>query len=469
MIAANHLFRIRCTFVSLLLGLILLSFNSAFADEKITTVHFGDQDISDITSVFVRGDGKIIIYSGSAPTVADPAQLPRSFLESWGITSSTVQDTVEGAREKAQEAKQKSFERALATGQFRVVNGVVYDLRRAQPGWAACRNVRMVLKISDDEAVLDTTPDSLEMVLIHVINFPEARYYSDQDRFNFAGMFTGNNYTLKVHITDRRSYQRTVRTYDAGRVAARDEVPDAISKDGAPYAALGSSSSGGSRSSQLVKLPQADKLYDFGTAFFITDDGYLITNDHVVRGVRKVRIKTKDKFFDAKVVKTDRQMDLALLKVEGTSFTALPLAATKGPELGADVFTIGFPNPDVQGFEAKYTDGKISSLAGIRDDPMTFQVSVPVQPGNSGGPLLSRYGSVDGVMEARLNDAAVFAQSGAMPENVNYAIKISTLREFLKPIHELDGKLKSLSGSSRKRAEVLKRAQEAVVMVLGYK
>src|SRR5215469_13781446 len=154
MIAANHLFRIRCTFVSLLLGLILLSFNSAFADEKITTVHFGDQDISDITSVFVRGDGKIIIYSGSAPTVADPAQLPRSFLESWGITSSTVQDTVEGAREKAQEAKQKSFERALATGQFRVVNGVVYDLRRAQPGWASCRNVRMVLKISDDEAVL---------------------------------------------------------------------------------------------------------------------------------------------------------------------------------------------------------------------------------------------------------------------------------------------------------------------------
>jgi len=159
---------------------------------------------------------------------------------------------------------------------------------------------------------------------------------------------------------------------------------------------------------------------------------------------------------------------LALLKVEGNSFTALPLAGTKGPELGADVFTIGFPNPDIQGFEAKYTDGKISSLAGIRDDPTTFQVSVPVQPGNSGGPLLNRYGAVDGVIEARLNDAAIFAQSGAMPQNVNYAIKVSTLRAFLKPIRELDGKLVSQTGS-RKHADVLKRAQEAVVMVLGYK
>lgn len=454
MVAINF-FRMRCIFVPLFLAFILLSSASAFADEKITAVHLGDQTITDITSVFVRSDGKIVIYSGSAPTVADPAQLPPAFLSSWGINVSTIQDTVEGAREKA-------FERAFAAGQFRVVDGVVYDLGRKQSGWVMFRNVRMLLKLSDDEAILDTTPDSLDTVPIHVIHFPQASYYGDQDRFNFTGMLTGN-FTFKVP----RVGQRTIRTYDSGRLAERDEIPDSILKGGAPYAASGSSEA--PRSSQLVNLPQADKLYDSGTAFFITDDGYLITNDHVVRSVHKVRIKTKDQFFDAKVVKTDRQVDLALLKVEGSSFIALPLAAAKGPELGADVFTIGFPNIDVQGFEPKYTDGKISSLAGIRDDPSTFQVSVPIQPGNSGGPLLSRYGSVDGVMVARLNDAAIFAKSGTMPENVNYAIKVSSLREFLKPIHELDGKLKTQAGSSRKRAEVLKRAQEAVVMVLGYK
>lgn len=455
MMAANNSFRIRCTFFFLFLFFTLLSLFSAFADEKITTVHLGDQEISDITSVFVRSDGKIVIYSGSAPTVADPGQLPPVFLSSWGINPGTIQDTVEGAKEK-------SFERAFAAGEFRVVDGVVYDLRRSQSGWVMFRNVRMLMKLGDDEAILDTTPDSLDTVPIHVVHFPQANYYGDQDRFNFTGMLAGN-FTFKAP----RIGQRTIRTYDAGRLAERDEIPDAILKEGKSYAALGPSEA--PRSSVVANLPQADKLYDSGTAFFITDDGYLITNDHVIRGVHKVRIKTKDQFFDAKVVKTDKQADLALLKVEGNSFTALSLASTKGPELGADVFTIGFPNIDVQGFEPKYTDGKISSLAGIRDDPTTFQVSVPIQPGNSGGPLLSRYGSVDGVMEARLNDAAIFARSGTMPENVNYAIKVSSLREFLKPIHELDGKLKTQSGSSRKRADVLKRAQEAVVMVLGYK
>ena len=462
---AKKLSRVRCTFLPIFLTFALLSLSSALAIEKITAVHLGDQDITDITSVFVRSDGKIVIYSGSAPTVADPAQLPPGFLSSWGINASTIQDTVEGAKEKAQEAKERSFETALATGQFRIVNGVVYDLRRPQPGWMAFRNVQMVLKLSDDEAILDTTPDSLEMGLIHVIDFPQARYYGDRDRFNFVGMVTGN-YSLKVRITDRRSYQRTIRTYDAGRPAGRDELPDSILKEGVPYAASGSGE--GPRASSVASLPNAEKLYDSGTAFFITDDGYLITNDHVIRGVHKVRIKTRDQFFDAKVVKTDREMDLALLKVEGNSFTALPLAGTRGPDLGADVFTIGFPNINVQGFEPKYTDGKISSLAGVRDDPSTFQVSVPIQPGNSGGPLLNRYGSVDGVMEARLNDAKIFAESGSMPQNVNYAIKVSILRAFLKPIHELDGKLKTQS-SSRKHADVMKRAQEAVVMVLGYK
>lgn len=463
MMPANKLFRIRCNFVALFLAFTLLSLASAFAGEGITTVHVGDENVTDITSVYVRSDGKIVIYSGSDATVADPGQLPPAFLSSWGITAGTIQDTLE----KTQEAKQKSFERALATGQFRIINGVVYDLRKNPAGWATFRNVQMALKIGDDEAVLDTTPDSLvDAGYIHVVDFPQASFYGDQDRFSFTGMYTGN-YTLKIRVTDRRSYQRTIRTYDGGRVAQRDELPDAILKEEAPYAALGSSE--GPRSSEVANLPQADKLYDFGTAFFITDDGYLITNDHVVRGTRKVRIKNKEKFFDAKVVKTDSKADLALLKVEGDSFTALPLAGVKSPELGADVFTIGFPNVDVQGFEPKYTDGKISSLAGIRDDPTRFQVSVPIQPGNSGGPLLNRYGAVDGVMVARLNDAAIFAESGSMPQNVNYAIKASSLREFLKKIPELDGKLKSQVGSSRKHADVLKRAEDAVVMVMGYK
>lgn len=448
MTPANKPSRIKSTFVSLFLALILLSLASAFAADQITSLHLDKRDITGITRVTVRKDGKIGVYSGSSLRIVDPAKLPPGFLASWGIDIN-----------KVQVADENSFEKALATGKFRVVNGVVYDLRKSQKGWVEFRNVCIAEKLGDDEAILDTTPDSSNTVPIHVVHFPQVSSYGDKDRFNFFGMFTEMT-TFKV----KGGKKVTVRTYDPGRRAEREELPDAILKDGAASAALVTREG----ASSLASLPQAEQLLGMGTAFFITDDGYLVTADHVVRGIHKVRVKTNEKFFDAKVIKADQKVDLALLKIEGNSFTALPLVAGKEPELGADVFTIGFPNPDVQGFEAKYTDGKISSLAGIHDDQSTFQISVPVQPGNSGGPLLNRYGAVDGVVVARLDDVAMLVDSGTVPQNVNYAVKASTLRQFLAPIHELDGKLKTQAGS-RKRTDVLKRAQGAVVMVLGYK
>jgi S1-C subfamily serine protease len=76
--------------------------------------------------------------------------------------------------------------------------------------------------------------------------------------------------------------------------------------------------------------------------------------------------------------------DLALLKVSGR-FPALPLQSSRGVELGETVFTVGFPNITLQGMEPKLTEAKISSLSGVQDDPRYFQISVAVQPGNSGG------------------------------------------------------------------------------------
>ena len=85
----------------------------------------------------------------------------------------------------------------------------------------------------------------------------------------------------------------------------------------------------------------------------------------------------------------------------GFRFSALALAAGSEARLGQPVFTIGFPNPDVQGTEPKLTRGEISSLAGMKDDPRHFQISVPVQPGNSGGPLVDLNGNVVGIVSMR--------------------------------------------------------------------
>jgi serine protease Do len=120
----------------------------------------------------------------------------------------------------------------------------------------------------------------------------------------------------------------------------------------------------------------------------------------------------------------------------------LPLAPGSEIKLGDSVFTIGFPNTDIQGVAPKLTRGEISSMAGIRDNPRYFQISVPVQPGNSGGALVDERGNVVGVVAARLDDAVTYNASGALPQNVNYAVKGGLVYSFLNKVPELSSKLK---------------------------
>jgi S1-C subfamily serine protease len=97
--------------------------------------------------------------------------------------------------------------------------------------------------------------------------------------------------------------------------------------------------------------------------------------------------------------------DLALLKAEG-KFTSLPIATSRTVHLGNSVATVGFPNIEMQGFAPKFAKGEIASLSGIQDDPCYFQISVPVQPGNSGGALVDERGNVVGVVSAKLKAPA---------------------------------------------------------------
>ena len=151
-----------------------------------------------------------------------------------------------------------------------------------------------------------------------------------------------------------------------------------------------------------------------GTGFFVTDDGYLISNNHVVKDAVRVCLRTSAGLIDAKVVQVDADNDLALLKAEG-KFSPLPIVASGAVKLGGTVATVGFPNIEMQGFSPKLTKGEISSLNGVQDDPRYFQISVPVQPGNSGSALVDAHGNVVGIVSAKLNVAAALAVSGELP------------------------------------------------------
>ncbi|HEY5234516.1 MAG TPA: trypsin-like peptidase domain-containing protein, partial [Verrucomicrobiae bacterium] len=107
------------------------------------------------------------------------------------------------------------------------------------------------------------------------------------------------------------------------------------------------------------------------------------------------------------------------------------------------------------------------------DDPRYFQISVPVQPGNSGGALVDERGNVIGIVWPRClrtatNASVALAASGALPENVNYAVKSSLLLSFLESVPEVDAKLKAPNTADEKFEDVVKSAQDATVLVLVY-
>ena len=130
------------------------------------------------------------------------------------------------------------------------------------------------------------------------------------------------------------------------------------------------------------------------------------------------------------------------------------------------MFTLGFPNILLQGIEPKLTRGDINCPSGIQDDQRFFQISAAIQPGNSRGPLVDVCGNVIGIVEARLDDLVTLETSGALPQNVNYALKSSYLIAFLDSVPKLAGKLKEPhTEKNRPFNEVVQEVQKATVMV----
>jgi S1-C subfamily serine protease len=167
-----------------------------------------------------------------------------------------------------------------------------------------------------------------------------------------------------------------------------------------------------------------------GSGFFISVDGLIATNAHVVEDANKidVSISTDSGNVTLNAIKllVDENNDVAILKIQDPKFRnlkTLPYGIVENMDIGSKVFTIGFPLNYVMGSNYKVTDGIISSNTGIQDDIRYYQVSLPLQPGNSGGPLFNKDGNVIGITSLRLNEKAVRTQV----ENVNYALKSSYL------------------------------------------
>ena len=202
-----------------------------------------------------------------------------------------------------------------------------------------------------------------------------------------------------------------------------------------------------------------------GTGAIVSTDGYVLTAAHVVAEANGLKVVTAHGTKMAKVLRVDEANDIAVLKIADGKFTALPMAPSRAVRLGQSVATIGFPNISIQGFSPKVTKGEISSLNGVADDPRSWQVSVPVQPGNSGGPLLDESGNVVGVIVSKLGAKAAKA-TGDIPQNVNYAVKSTYALALLEPY--LGENAPKPVTSKPKFEDMVGKAQQSVVLILVY-
>jgi S1-C subfamily serine protease len=141
-----------------------------------------------------------------------------------------------------------------------------------------------------------------------------------------------------------------------------------------------------------------------GTGFLIDGKGYLLTNYHVVKNANKIVVQNPLGEYNARIIQVDAQTDLALLKIEDTSyhaFNGLPYGMSKaGGELGEEVFTLGYPRPEIV-----YNKGYLSAETGFRGDTTTFQLTIAANRGNSGTPVLNNDGEVIGIVSSTEQNA----------------------------------------------------------------
>jgi S1-C subfamily serine protease len=167
-----------------------------------------------------------------------------------------------------------------------------------------------------------------------------------------------------------------------------------------------------------------------GTGFYVSNTGHLITNDHVVDGCKDIKVQSNGVDIDTVLLATDPKNDLALLKANHTPSIYFSIS-DKDPEELQDVIVAGYPFGDDISSSIKFTQGIVSSLAGIGNDYSQFQIDAALQPGNSGGPIVDIYGNILGVAVAKLDFQKIMDDYGVVAENTNFGIKASAVRNLM--------------------------------------
>ncbi|RKD14342.1 protease Do [Pelobium manganitolerans] len=209
--------------------------------------------------------------------------------------------------------------------------------------------------------------------------------------------------------------------------------------------------------------PTRDISQYSGTGFALSADGYLVTNYHVIKGADSVYVQNnKGESFRVQTLYIDPEFDIAVLQIKDSTFKSLasvPYTFKKSnSDLGEDVYTIGYPKDDVV-----YGKGYLSSSTGFGGDSIAYQISIPVNPGNSGGPLMDSKGNVIGIVSGKQTqaDGAAFAVKSDFLLRAVSNIPQDSLKQKI-----VINKKNSLAGLNR--TQQIKKMQDYIFMVKVY-
>ena len=173
-----------------------------------------------------------------------------------------------------------------------------------------------------------------------------------------------------------------------------------------------------------------------GTAFFISNRGHLLTNNHVVEGCSLSKITYKNNDYDAKLLATDKTLDLALLKAELRPKSFFTFSKDETKKLNK-IYVAGYPLGKGLSDDLKISSGIVSSLKGFEDNSNEIQIDAPINPGNSGGPIINENGDLIAI--------AVSGLAKDQTEGINFGIKSSAAETFLR-INKINPKKSMYSG-----------------------
>ncbi|MCB9310386.1 MAG: serine protease [Lewinellaceae bacterium] len=216
-----------------------------------------------------------------------------------------------------------------------------------------------------------------------------------------------------------------------------------------------------STSGYKVNAPKFDPIISLstlvsqGSGFFINNFGYVITNKHVVEKGEYFKIVYNDIIYKAELI-TSGSLDVCVLKITESipNISYLSLGNSDNIQLGQKLYVFGYPYESTLGSSIKVTDGILSSKLGFQDNSNYFQMSAPVNPGNSGGPIFNEKGDLIGVATSKLIKG----------ENISFGLKINKVKTFLD-----ENGIKYFNNSQNKTSNFFETGEKSCVIIKCYK